>query len=425
MQTALLILVLLALAVWGALWYLGALRRLRGGLRSMARGCPEPPLMPDMPPGLRRMSGDLREAASRLRDLDREVRGERRHISTILENIPGGVFLVDRGLRVRSANKGLLSSFGLTAPPVGRTVMEIFRNANLHKLLEEALADHEARRSEVTVGEGAEARVYEIGVSPVALDDETPGAVVVTHDVTKVQKLERVRQEFVANVSHELRTPLTIIIGYLETLLDGALDDRAMAEGALQAMSKHAERLKRLVDDLLVISRVESAPEPLNRERVDLVPLLRRVAEQFGGSFRRHGARLEIEAPDEALAAGGDALMLEQVIVNLVENALKHGHRPGLVVRICAWEQDGMARLEFADNGPGISAGDRERIFERFYRVHKHRSRETGGTGLGLSIVKNIVQVHGGTVSVRSEPGHGATFLVALPVQPVTPSSAS
>ena len=389
--------------------------RLRRGLRRVSLGNLEMPLLLDLPPGLRSAERDLKAIASRLRDLDREVSRERRGFSDVLESVPEGIFVVDRSFYVRRANRGLTEIFGLKVTPAGRTVMEVFRNLEVHRLLSAALAEGQLRRGEITMDEGSGARYFEFGVSPVVMDDGAPGAVVVVHDISKIKTLEKVRQEFVANVSHELRTPLTIILGYLETLIDGGLDDRKMTEDALQVMFKHAERLKHLVDDLLTISRAESRTMPLHLETVELAPLLQRVAEQLAEPMRRQGAKIEIESTEDGLTVEADALRLEQVLVNLLENALKHAGREGLAVKISAGRHANAVVIEVADNGPGIPYEDQEHIFERFYRVHKHRSRDTGGTGLGLSIVKNVVQAHGGTVTLRSVPGRGATFLVSLP----------
>ncbi len=413
---------IILLAVFAALLVLAIRRhvvgvvRLRRGLRCVALGDLDMPLMLDLPRGLRSAERDLKSIAARQRDLGREVSRERKDLSVILEHVPGGIILVDRGLRVRLANRGFSSMFGLNVSPVGRTVMEILRNSEVRKLVEEALAAGEARRAEVTVEGGQGAQVCEFGVSPVVLDDGSKGAVVAVYDITKIRGLERMRGEFVANVSHELRTPLTIIVGYLETLLDGGLDDRVMTENALRVMFKHAERLRRLVDDLLTISRAESRALPLQLEEVELVPLLNRVIEQFGEPMRLKNAHVGIEAPDASVSVEGDAVRLEHMIVNLLENALNHANRPGLKLVIRVERHGDAVHMEFADNGPGIPYEDQEHIFERFYRVHKHRSRETGGTGLGLSIVRNIAQAHGGSVSVRSIPGQGAAFLVELPV---------
>jgi two-component system phosphate regulon sensor histidine kinase PhoR len=213
-----------------------------------------------------------------------------------------------------------------------------------------------------------------------------------------------------------LRTPLTIISGYLETLADGGLDDRPMAENALGVMFKHADRLGRLVDDLLTISRAESRSVPLEVQRIDLHDLLRRVVEQFDEPIRSQAATVRITAADGDLTLEADAVRLEQVFLNLLENALKYGNRPGLTIDLYVERGGPNIHVQVTDNGPGIPREDQEHVFERFYRVHKDRSRETGGTGLGLSIVKNVVQAHGGNVSVRSAPGEGSTFVVVLPL---------
>jgi two-component system phosphate regulon sensor histidine kinase PhoR len=186
-------------------------------------------------------------------------------------------------------------------------------------------------------------------------------------------------------------------------------------------MFKHGDRLGRLVDDLLTISRAESRDVPLETQRLDLRDLLRRVVEQFDEPIRRQGAVVRITTAEGDLSLEADAGRLEQVFLNLLENALKYGNRPGLVVGLYVERAGPNIHVQVTDNGPGIPHEDQEHIFERFYRVHKDRSRETGGTGLGLSIVKNVVQAHGGSVALRSLPGEGSTFTVALPVRQAKP----
>jgi two-component system phosphate regulon sensor histidine kinase PhoR len=415
--TSILILLGGALVLLAVRRHIAGVVRLRRGLHRVSLGNLDMPLLLELPHGLRSAERDLKAIASRLRELDREVSRERRGFSDVLESIPEGIFVVDRGLYVRRANRGLNEMFALKIAPTGRTVMEVFRHLEVHRLLAAALSEGKHCRAVLHVDAGEGARYFEFGVSPVVMDDGAAGAVVVVHDITKIKTLEKVRQEFVANVSHELRTPLTIILGYLETLLDGGLDDRKMTEDAMRVMFKHAERLKHLVDDLLTISRAESRSMPLHLETVDLGGLLLRVVEQLAEPVRRQEAQVEVATTPGEVTVEADALRLEQVLVNLLENALKHGNRPGLLVKIRAERRDDAVVIEVADNGPGIPYEDQEHIFERFYRVHKHRSRDTGGTGLGLSIVKNVVHAHGGTVTLRSDPGRGATFTVSLPVR--------
>jgi two-component system phosphate regulon sensor histidine kinase PhoR len=395
--------------------YIAGIIRLRNALRRVARGNLEMPLMLDLPRGLRAAERDLKAIASRVRDLDRAAASERLGLDAILGSITEGVFIVDPKLKVRLGNAGLEKMFGLTGLPAGRSVMETFRNLEIQKLVEEALREGRALRAEIAVEQGRAERTFEFSVSPLLLDGGEAGAVVVVHNITKIKSLERVRREFVANVSHELRTPLTIINGYLETLLEGGLEDRVMAENALGVMFRHSERLKHLTDDLLVISQAESRSVPLDLQPVELRELVRRVVSQFDEPIRKQQAEIRITTADEDLVVEADPVKLEQVLVNLLDNALKYGSRPALSIEFYAERLGPNVHLQVRDNGPGIPYEDLEHIFERFYRVHKDRARHTGGTGLGLSIVKNVIEAHGGEVSLQSIPGTGSTFHVVLP----------
>lgn len=391
------------------------LLRLREGLRRLARGDSNLPLMPDLPRSLKEAGNDLKILAARMKDLGEAAR-ENSDFAMILGTIGEGVFIVDRGMRLRFSNQGTQRLFGLEQAPAGLTVMEAFRSLDLQQVVQEGIATGTPRRGEVVIDGGNPAKVFELNVSPLAIGDGQTGAVVVVHDITRIKGLERVRREFVANVSHELRTPLTIIGGYLETLLEGGMEDRETTENALQVMFRHADRLQHLVEDLLTISRAESRSVPLDVQTFDLCALLRRVIEQFDSPIRAQGAEVRIVRDGDSFPCEGDPARLEQVFLNLLENALKYGAHSGLVVTFELGRSEAGVRVRVSDNGPGIPYEDQEHIFERFYRVHKHRSRESGGTGLGLSIVKNVVAAHGGTVSVQSTPGEGSTFLVTLPL---------
>jgi len=395
--------------------YVAGVVRLRAGLRRVACDRLDIPLMLDLPRGLRAAERDLKAITSRIRDLDRAATQERFGLTAILASIAEGVFIVDPKMKIRLGNAGLERMFGLVGSPVGRTVMETFRNLEIQRLVEEALRENRARRGEISFEQGRSIRTFDFSISPLRLEDGESGAVVVVHNITKIKGLERVRREFVANVSHELRTPLTIINGYLETLLEGGLEDRVMAENALGVMFRHSERLKHLTDDLLVISKAESRSVPLDLQPVELRELVRRVVGQFDEPIRAQAAEIRITTADEDLFVEADALKLEQVFVNLLDNALKYGNRPGLTVEFYAERLGPNVHLQVRDNGPGIPYEDQEHIFERFYRVHKDRARHTGGTGLGLSIVKNVIEAHGGDVSLQSIPGTGSTFHVILP----------
>jgi two-component system phosphate regulon sensor histidine kinase PhoR len=239
------------------------------------------------------------------------------------------------------------------------------------------------------------------------------GTVVVFHDLTRLKKLERNREEFVANVSHELRTPLSLIKGYTETLLDGAKDNPEVSSKFLQTIDRNAERLKLLIEDLLTISELESGRIRLQLQPVALGPLIAKLCEDFKPRAASRQVSLVNQVPD--LTARADSDRVQQVLSNLVDNAIKYGGSDGTVTLRGRTTEDGAIELCVADDGPGIPPDARERIFERFYRLDKARSREQGGTGLGLSIVKHIIQSHGGKVWVESELGKGSRFYFSLP----------
>ena len=241
------------------------------------------------------------------------------------------------------------------------------------------------------------------------------GALLVLHDITDLMRLEHLRREFVANVSHELKTPLTAIRGAVETLLDGALADPAAARPFAESIAEEAGRLQRLVEDLLTLAQVETKQVAPPWEPIAIGSFLQQEVARHQPLAHRHSVSLTLEVADPSLTVAADRAQLVQAVGNLLDNAIKY-NRPGGRVTVRAEAAGRQLQLTVEDTGIGIPPGDLPRVFERFYRVDKARSRATGGTGLGLSIVKHVAEQHGGTVAVESQPGRGSRFTLTLPL---------
>jgi two-component system phosphate regulon sensor histidine kinase PhoR len=323
-----------------------------------------------------------------------------------------GLLLLDRDRRIRLANRAFEKLFSLAADVRGKTVLEALRLHELAMLVERVEAEGQVLDHELRLP-GLNERLLQVNAAVIAdAAGEREGVILVFHDLTRLKQLEATRQEFVANVSHELRTPLSMIKGYVETLLGGAKDDPATATKFLQTVERHADRLTLLIEDLLTISSLESGQINLRLQAAALPAVVEKVFADLKPRADARGAKLLNQLPPLAVTA--DANRLHQVLSNLVDNAIKYGRGGGSVVVGGRATGGGQIEVFVQDDGPGIPAESLERIFERFYRVDKARSRDQGGTGLGLSIVKHIVQAHGGKVWAKSEPGRGTTFFFTL-----------
>ena len=332
----------------------------------------------------------------------------------VFNSMVEGVLVLDSAGCVQLVNQSLQRLFSLTSDARGQTIIEAFRLPELAALVRHL---HKERTLESCTLElpGMEERWVEVNAAAVpGREGAQHGAILVFHDLTRIKQLERTRQEFVANVSHELRTPLSLIKGFVETLLEGAKNDPEKATRFLQTIEKHADRLTFLIEDLLTISRLESGQIVMNLHPVELHAEVARVMDDLQARAAEKKVTLENLVP-AGLNAQADADRLQQVLSNLIENAVKYGRDAGRVSIGARSLSENIVELWVQDDGPGIPARARERVFERFYRVDRARSAETGGTGLGLSIVKHIVQAHGGEVGVKSEPGTGTTFFFTLP----------
>lgn len=324
-----------------------------------------------------------------------------------------GVLLLDGEGKIQMMNQSLARLFNLTANIRGRTLIEVLRWPALAELAARVAVEKQVLGVELAAPNLAQ--TLQINAAAyLDQDGQAQGAILVFHDITRLKQLEHTRQEFVANVSHELRTPLSLIKGFVETLLEGAKDDPALTTRFLQKIEKHADRLTYLIEDLLTISRLESGQIVMSRQPVGLRELAQRVIDDLQSPAADRAIRVENLLPPE-LEAQGDAERLQQVLFNLIENALKYGRREGRVSIGAEALPDRKIQVWVRDDGAGIPPEARERVFERFYRVDRARSRETGGTGLGLAIVKHIVQAHGGKVWVESELEKGSTFFLELP----------
>jgi len=354
----------------------------------------------------------LRGMAERFRAMLRRLSEESARRQAILASMVEGVLAVDADLRVTFSNDSFASAVRAPAPIAdGTPLRDVVRDPALLDLLKGVLSSGKPSRQRVTLV-AAKARVFDVQTAPL---DETPrkGAIAILHDVTELERLERVRKDFVANVSHELRTPLASIRGYAETLLDGALEDAQINRQFLEIISKNTFRLEQLALDLLSLSELEADRQAPPAERIAVGEVARSAMRTVEAEAATRGVNLMLgEIGDWHVM--GQARRLEQVFLNLLFNAIKF-NRPGGEVWLEATQADGRVRVTVSDTGIGIPSEDLPRIFERFYCVDKARSRETGGTGLGLSIVKHTVEKMAGSVSVESRLGKGSVFTLVFP----------
>jgi two-component system, OmpR family, phosphate regulon sensor histidine kinase PhoR len=371
------------------------------------------------------LADSLNQTAARL---DREIRllsGERNRSSAILRSMVEGVAVIDAEERLVFYNRAFSEILNVDpASAEGRPLIEVVRNSELVGLIRRALHGDEGLQSDITMGI-TQTQSFSITAAPVkALDasasggapqGKPSGAVVVLHDVTELRRLERVRQDFVANVSHEFKTPLTAIQGFAETLLAGALDDPQNNRRFLEIIRNHAIRLARLTNDLLKLARIEAGKLELEFSSVSLLELIEACTETTLLKANRKEITLEISVPPQLPPVRGDAALLRDVLQNLLDNAIQYTPARGHI-SVVASAGPREAVVTVADTGIGIPLADSERIFERFYRVDAARSREAGGTGLGLSIAKHIVEAHGGKLWVESTVGQGSQFSFSLPL---------
>lgn len=336
----------------------------------------------------------------------------RLRVEAMLDAMIEGLIMIDSERRIVLANRAAETMFSFSRMMAGGMLLEAVRNHEVAAIARRALAESTPVEQEVRL----ERPLRILQVSAVALNAAagTSGAVLVFHDVTRLRQLEAMRQDFVANVSHELRTPLSLIKSAAETLIGGGKGDPAVTARFLEIIDRHASRLTVLIDDLLLLSHLDSGRVELDVHRVAARALVEEVFDDVALLAGGRAVSLKNDVPSD-VSIEADPIRLRQVLGNLVQNAIKYG-KPGGNVSVTA-RRIGGAMTEFAvcDDGPGIPAESLERVFERFYRVDKARSREQGGTGLGLAIVKNLVHAHGGAVRAESTPGKGATFYFTVP----------
>jgi two-component system phosphate regulon sensor histidine kinase PhoR len=348
----------------------------------------------------------LDKTARRVEESYARVQTSQRELETLLNSMQDAVIAVDAGERVQWANRGM-NRLLLHAPRLNAPLIDSVRDPDFLAATQEA-----ARGQVVTSARSntiAPGRTFDVTAAPMP----GGGAVAVLRDLTETERMEKSRRDFIANVSHELRTPLTSIQGYTETLLDSPLENNNVRE-FLEIIRKNSARMSRLTEDLLTLTRVESGEQRFGIQRVSAEELLRDALESFREVARSYGVELAIENSVPAGYVNADREAIHQVFSNLIENALKYA-ASGKKVILGARATESGVEFYVRDFGPGISSEHLPRLFERFYRVDKARSRESGGTGLGLAIAKHIVLAHEGTIRAESELHHGSTFLFTLP----------
>lgn len=358
----------------------------------------------------------LTQAAAEWQQLLQRLQLESARREAMLKSMAEGVLAVDKDLRVIFCNDSFARLLGIESrPPTRALLVDLVRDPGLTEVLTETLRLRKPSRSTLQLA-AADGRIFEVNSAPLTAASHE-GAIAILHDITELERLERVRKDFVANVSHELRTPLTAIRGYTETLLDGAVEDPEEQRKFLSVILAHANRLNNIAADLLILSDLESDRGQPGAERISVRSAVETAIHIVEPEARLRNVHL-VAGKLEPAYVWGAKLRLEQALINLIDNAVKFNHSGGSVRVESGLSDSNQVYIAIRDNGVGIRSEDSSRIFERFYRVDKARSREVGGTGLGLSIVKHVVERMNGTVKVESQLGKGSTFTVVLPSCP-------
>lgn len=370
--------------------------------------------LPEWAPGeFQGLTRSMRAMAERVRLVMDGANLELSRRETILACMAEGVLAVDKNLRVIFCNEAFAKAFSTRIPEKeGRSLYEVVREPVFQDILERVVVRGEPETDRFQLPSAA-GRWFEARALPFS-EQPMRGAVIVLHDVTDIERQEQVRKDFVADVSHELRTPLAAIRGYAETLLDGALEDQENNRKFVEIIQSHAIRLNNIASDLLVISELDAnTPAAVPPESISLISVIESAVHTVEGNAAMRGVRLDTRNCQEC-SVTGYRFRLEQALTNLLDNAVKFNKMDGEVAVECGPVPNGQVRIAISDTGIGIPSEDMKRIFERFYRVDKARSRPAGGTGLGLPIVKEVVEQMGGRVAVESQLGRGSKFTIFL-----------
>jgi two-component system phosphate regulon sensor histidine kinase PhoR len=362
------------------------------------------------------LAHSLNKTANVLENKIRELREEKTRVAAIIEGMRAGLLAADSQGRVTLMNPVLARILQVNIQDsLGRKVIEVIRNLQLKEIFDRVLKEKSEVTGTIEIALTS-SRIFEVVAVPLRdINDSSSGAVAVLHEITRLKELENVRKDFIANVSHELRTPLTSIQGFAETLLDGALEDKANNRRFVEIIRSHAVGLSDLTMDLLTLATLEAESFQLTYDAVDLTLLVNEVVESIRPIAERKQQDLSIRFEQSLPTLRADRGRLKQVLINLLDNAVKFTPENGKISLEVDRLGDDRVAVHVKDSGIGIPSTDLHRIFERFYRVDKARSREQGGTGLGLAIVKHIVEAHRGTIQVKSLVGQGSDFCFALP----------
>jgi two-component system phosphate regulon sensor histidine kinase PhoR len=356
------------------------------------------------------VASSLNAMAKNLRLKIDELKQDKYRTEAVIAAMSAGVVVFDRDARVVLSNSSSHTLLDLQGAAAGRPPMELVRHPSIETAVRNALSGAEAPAIELTTGRD---RVLLAKAAPVrALNGDVDLVVMVFHDLTEIRRTERMRKDFVANVSHEFKTPLTSIRGYAETLINVEPNDPTVIREFLGAIDRNSMFLQALVDDLLVLASLESE-QPVSKQRIQLKDLLEQQVKSKGHLLASNNLDVQLECP--TIEVHVDRARLIRALSNLLDNAI-HYNRPGGRVRVSAVLSERQVKIEVEDTGGGISQSDLGRIFERFYRVDKSRTRDSGGTGLGLAIARHAIESQGGTLSVASKVGTGSTFTIQLPI---------